>query len=193
MSNIIDHTYFYGKLNLPQAGNTEGRLIITEFITTYETEYLKKALGYDLWKAFTDGIAGSGVPDQRWTDLLEGKEFTYQARTYKWVGFENTQLQSPIANYVYYQYMTDKASDNTLVGTVVQNVDNNTRVNSLRKMVDAWNSMVDMNNTLWLFLYVNKDTYPEWQENVSPGVIGWSSPWRSVRNEVFNKVNEFGI
>jgi hypothetical protein len=191
MSNIIDHTYFYGKLSLPQTNNTEGRSIVDQFITTYEPEYLQKALGYDLWKAFTTGIEGSGEPDQRWKDLLEGKEITYQNRTYKWTGFENTEKKSPIACYVYYKYMEDKASDNTLVGTVVQNVDNNTRVNSLRKMVDAWNSMVDMNNTLWLFLYQNKADYPEWKE-YQTGIIGWANPFR-CHGEVFNKINEFGI
>lgn len=190
--SIIDHTFFKGKINLPQTANTEGRNIVTEFIETYEPEYLKKALGYDLWKAFTDGIAGSpGGYDQRWIDLLEGLEFTYLDKPYKWAGFENEQ--NPIANYVYYRYMQDKATDNTLVGTVVQNVDNNSRVNAVNKMIDAWNSMVDMNRQLWYFLKANKDTYPEWVE-FTWGVASWDFVnycW--VENEVFKKKNAFDL
>lgn len=280
---IIDYTYFFGKLNLPQTGNTTGLTLINQFIGIYETEYLKKALGYDLWKAFIAGIAGTGLgpelitngsftgsiagwilganwnyasdkvsfmpgvvtelrqnpggavnlplcrasftvggtagfvvaslgreganevfdagsgavtfdgacissagdriiftpsPDfdgsiddvslkqlsteQRWLDLLDGKEFEYGGRNYSWNGCEPTDKLTPIANYVYYKYMEEKASDNTLVGTATGAVDNNTRVNPIVKMVDAWNGMVEMNKTLWYFLKANQDVYPEW-------------------------------
>lgn len=312
--NIIDYTYFYGKLSLPQTDNTEGRSIVNQFITTYETEFLKKALGFGLWKTFIAGIpggvvgaeqitngsftgnatgwtlgagwaygsnmvsftagavtelkqnigmiaisiprcrvsfnvggttgfvvvslgrdgtnqvydAGSGVvtfdgicasavgdriiftpsPDfngsvddvslkplaveQRWVDLLEGKEFTYYETLHKWGGFSNTLLQSPIANYVYYRYMENKATDNTLVGTTVQKVDNNARVNSVQKMIDAWNSMVDMNQNLWRFLNENKSTYPEWKAYASDWV-SWLSYYQCQRSEVFHKKNSLDL
>lgn len=182
--SIIDHTYFFGKLSLPQTGNTEGRSIVQQFIDQYEPEYLKRAMGYELWKAFTDGIESSGETpaDERWRDLTDGAEFEYNDRTYKWNGFDPVDKLSPIANYVYYRYMEDRASANTLVGTVVQNVDNNTRVNALRKMVDAWNDMVEMNKLLYYFLQVNAATYPEYVE-----------PDPVYVNEIFYPINEFGI
>lgn len=176
---LIDYTYLSGKLNLPQTGNTEGRTIVESFINTYETEYLKKVLCYDLWKAFTSGITGSDDPDEKWADLLNGKEFEYNGRNYKWDGFTNDELKSPIANYVYYRYMEDQASDNTLVGTAAQNVDNNSRKNAVSKMIDAWNSMVEMNIVLSYFLKANAETYPEW-ENCECG-------------EVFNYKNSFDL
>lgn len=188
---IIDHTYFTQKLSLPQRGNTEGQTQIDDFVETYEEEYLKKVLGYDLWKAFDTGIAGSpGGYDQRWIDLLDGKEFTYQGRNYNWGGFA-TMLKTPIANYVYYKWMEDTAEHNTLVGTAVQNVDNNSRVNAVSKMVDAWNRMVDMNRTLWMFLKSDADTYPEWtdEDHYWP----WWTDIDGHCNELFHKRNSLDL
>lgn len=154
MPNIIDYTKFVGKLNLPQTADTLGRTDVESFITTYETEYLKKALGYDLWKAFTTG----NQTDQRWVDLLEGKEFTCGDETMKWPGFEN----SPIQNYVFYQYMENDAFNTTLIGGAAPAATNATRVSSEPKMIDAWNEMVLVNQILWNFLYESRETYPEW-------------------------------
>lgn len=84
---IIDKSYFFNKLNLPQIGNTEGEAEVNDFIEQYEPEYLQCVLGYDLWEAFIEGIDGSGIADQRWLDLLQGKKFTYRNCTYKWNGF----------------------------------------------------------------------------------------------------------
>lgn len=310
--SIIDYTYFFGKLNLPQSGNTEGRTLITQFIDIYEPEYLKKALGYDLWKAFSEGIAGTGLgseqitngsftgnandwtlgtgwsfnvdkvtftnisgasalyqlgvlsttkkyrvsfdvtttngfvnvqfgnnrieavvgtntfdgywadvlghggiivyfmvstdfdgsidnvsvkeitTEQRWLDLLEGKEFEYLSRNYNWNGFNPTEKITPIANYVYYKYMEDRASDNTLVGTAAGAVDNNTRTAPVTKMVDAWNAMAEMDKTLWHFLKVNKDVYPEWTNFQ----WSWDYWWRSdscKRSEVFHFKNSLDL
>lgn len=268
---IIDYTYFYGKLRLPQTGNTEGRTIVEQFIVDYEAEFLKKVLGYELWKAFVEGIEGSGTPDQRWIDLLEGAEYVYHSRTNRWVGFAAGQdainvnpddhvslivdgpgdydpvtgnvftlppqfvginfiieirgigklrsdeytvsgnevtttinfsaggtifltkgsltgnplsnglpKVSPIANYVYYKYMEDSTTDNTLVGVVTGVVDNNTKVAPMRKMLDAWNAMVEMNIGLRRFLDANKTVYPEWVESCET-------------EDVFEIKNEFDI
>lgn len=196
---IIDYTYFKGKILIPQVNNTEGRDEVDEFIETYETEYLKKVLCYDLWKAFTDGIAGSpGSYDQRWIDLLEGKEFTYNGKNNAWPGFE-VENQNPIASYIFYQYMNRPM--NTLVGTAVQNVDNNSKISPSPLMIMAWNSMVDMNKLLWMFLKANSDTYPEWQQ-VNWAYDWWTWSWWaevdpscdcSALSELYRKKNNFDL
>lgn len=185
---IIDYTYFVGKTILPQVGNTEGRSTVESFIETYETEYLKKVLGYDLWKAFTDGIEGSGTPDQRWVDLLEGAEYTCQSHTKLWPGFE--AKPSPISQYVYYQFMQDGAINNTLVGTATQAVDNNNKVAPFEKMIDAWNDMVELNILLWNFLYANRSVYPEWDYASQWGSWFWPVySHQRHKNEMYNLKN----
>lgn len=268
---IIDSTYFVNRLNLPQTGNSAGLAEVQDFIDQYEPEYLQCALGYDLWQAFINGIDGSGLPEQRWIDLLQGKEFTKQNCTYKWPGFAplteggtyeinssnfrdftagaggefdpvagstvmtippefvgdsslkvyirgtgwlkptefsvtgnqltllgglqfnagtviflQTGLRlsvisgtitklSPIANYVFYQFVDEREQDFTLVGNVKSTTENNRVVNATPRLVYTWNRMVDANRLLYNFLQVNKATYPEWKSHCSCGCCksGW--------------------
>lgn len=160
---LIDETYFVRRLNLPQRGNAEGIADILDFVEQYEPEYLKCVLGLPLWQAFTDGTEGSGVPDQRWQDLLTGKDFTYQNCTHNWNGFKPASKISPIANYVYYQYVDNKTAEFVLTGVVVSSTDNNRTVAAVDRLVDTWNRMVDMNKDLYRFLKTNQVTYPEWK------------------------------
>lgn len=191
---IIDYTYFKGKIVIPQVTNAAGRNEVNEFIEIYETEYLKKVLGYDLWKAFTEGIVGSpGGYEQRWIDLLQGKEFTYNGKNYKWDGFESLN-QNPIACYTFYQYMNRPL--NTLVGTAVQNVDNNSKISPSRLMIMAWNTMVDSNRVLWMFLKANSSIYPEWDQ-VNWALDWWYWQWLDsdlyVLSELYRKKNNFDL
>lgn len=189
---IIDYTYFIGKINLPQTGNTDGRADVTGFIETYEPEYLQKVLGYDLWKAFTDGIEGSGEPDSRWLNLLNGGTFIYNGQTNIWPGFE--AKPSPISQYVYYRNQEDGASDTVLTGTSIGKTDNAIRVSPVSKMIDAWNKMVELNILLWNYLYKNRTLYPEWKPEgyydtwYWPDTIGYCH-----RNELFNRKNSLDL
>lgn len=173
---IIDQSYFTGKLNLPQTGNNEGLLLVNEFIERYEPEYLQKVLGYNLWKAFSEGIDGSGEIEQRFIDLLEGKEFEYSGKTYKWVGFET----KPIQNYVYYHFLDNAAYDTVQVGHSVGKLDNAIAVAPEVKAINAWNEMVLENHILYKFLQANKTTYPEWDSCQSS-------------NEVYHRKNRFDL
>lgn len=161
---IIDQTYFVRRLNLPQKGNAEGLADILSFVDQYETEYLQCVLGTVLWQAFSDGTEGSGIADQRWLDLLNGKDFTYKNCTHHWNGFAPASKISPIANYVYWHYVDRRGmGEVTLTGVTVSSTDNNRTVNAVDTLVDAWNRMVDMNKDLYRFLKVNQATYPEWK------------------------------
>lgn len=162
--SLIDYSYFIRKLSLSQANDTTGRSIITEFIYQYESEFLKKALCYELWKAFSDGIAGSGSAEERFEDLINGKEFEIGDKKYYWNGFKPTEgKKTPIANYVFYKFMEDKHSDNTNIGIVQSKAANAEVVPYQKKMYDAWNEMAVMMIDLKLFLDFNTEIYPEWK------------------------------
>jgi hypothetical protein len=162
---IIDYTYFTNRLNLPQTGNTPGREDVEAYIDQYEPEYLKCVLGLDLWQAFNAGIEGSGPPsEQRFIDLLEGKDFTKDGCGYHWNGFKPlTGKISPIANYVFYQYVDERVIDFTLVGNVKSTTENNRIADETPRLVYTWNRMVDLNRALYNFLQANKTVYPEWK------------------------------
>jgi hypothetical protein len=180
MANIIDYSYFIREINLPQTGNPDGQSTVTNFITLYEKELLQLVLGYDLWKAFTAGLV-EVTPAQKWKDLRDGKEFTnLSGKNKKWEGFKNTDLVSPIANYVYYKVMENNATQTTTIGEVSTNKENAASVSPVLKMVNAWNRMVDMICVLKEFLDANTDTYTEWQNTV-------------FNYRLFRKTNQFGI
>lgn len=186
---IIDLTYFTGKINLPQIGTTDGNEQVLEFIQTYEPEFLQKLLGHDLWKAFSDGIQGSGPYAQRWNDLLNGKEFSYGGRNYTWTGL--LSKPSSIAQYVYYQFQEYQAQSTTLVGDAAPKTTNAQRVNPVPKMISAWNAMVDNNRLLAAFLNANAAVYPEWTIMSSWRVPGYY--WRCDRSEVYNYKNSLDV
>lgn len=160
---FIDETYFTRRQNVPQRGNTEGLQDLLSFVDQYEVEYLRCVLGLDLYDALAAGTEGSGTPDQRWIDLLTGKGFIYQGCKSYWGGLAPASKISPIANYVYWNYVDSKAEDFTLTGVVVSSTDNNRTVAPTNKLVAAWNTMVDMNVTLYRFLKASGVTYPEFK------------------------------
>ena len=271
---IIDYTYFVNRLNLPQTGNTEGRADVQAYIDDYEPEYLRCVLGLELYDAFIAGIDGSGLPDDRWLNLLQGADFTKGGCKYRWNGFApllndgayvfngngglqeftaggagefdpvagsdvmilppdlvgihlnvyirgtgwlkaaeysvagdqltllggilfnlntvvfigpgtgfvfsgaNLKKVSPIANYVFYQYVDERVIDFTLVGNVKSTTDNNRIADETPRLVYAWNRMVDMNRLLYHYLKANKAAYPEWKDLCGCGCCS-SNQWSS--------------
>lgn len=202
---LIDHTFFVGKLNLPQTGDSTGRAKVMQYVEIYEPELLKKALGYDLWKAFTDEVGGSpGSPGdiaERWDYLLYGADYTYKNRAGRWQGFiPEGSVISPIANYVFYQLVADNVYNVVQIGTVTSETDNNRNVNPVDKLVDCHNSMVDMLRELFRFLQSNTDLYPEWKASRITGYTSvrfdWWEPYSYAaycRNDVYNKINSLDL
>lgn len=179
--SLIDHTYFIAAINIAgiSAGNSPvvKNTVSTDFIPIYEAEYLKKALGYSLYKAFTEGLEAD-TPDAKWTDLKNGKEYTVSGKTYKWDGFTNAEKLSPIAYYVYSVYMTNNVTFSSGTGEVMNNQQNGTNASPANKVWYAWQQMAALNDKLWHFLDNNTSTYTEYD---------------STEVECFGSRNTFGI
>lgn len=178
MANIITYEYFRGSLNLPQTVNAEGQALLTQFITQYEREFLNKVLGYELAKGLLDNIASN---DPKWKDLRDGLIFTNSRnQDDEWVGFKDeTDKISPIANYVYYQFVKDQITEVAGVGTVKPNAENAERVYPQLKLQEAWNRMVEMIRILHDYLRLSYTTYPEF--------LTYTGRFN------FKKINQFGI
>lgn len=184
MANIIDSTFFFGELDLPQLSQAANANGFQWLIDEHEPRMLTDLLGYTLYKNF---LAGITVGDQKYKDIRDGLEYTnrYGILT-KWRGLSYTlgsAKKSPIANYVYYQYMNIKISSTTGTGEANAKTQNATSTSPILKMVAAWNEMVKMNLELMDFLLTKQSTYPEF-------VLYYNYP--ALRN-LLTSINAHGI
>jgi hypothetical protein len=155
---FTDISYFVGETFLPNAtANTNN---INVFIKKYEQIWLNKVLGIAFAKLFIDGLANNPV-DARWTALKLGGMYTYNGVDGLWLGFSNDTKQSPLANFVYYWYMRDQATQTTSGGETKASAENSKTVSSLTKMARAWNEMCDWQVNLICYLLANRNTYSE--------------------------------
>ena len=153
---------------------------LTTWITKFEPQYLKAMLGVAMYNDYVSGISGL---DPIYEAIRDGEDYTDDGdieRTWEGLGGVGT---SPIANYVYYHLMKYKVSQTQGVGESMSAVENGTRANSIPKMVEAWNQMVDWNRQLHDYLMVNEATFPDY--------IGILSP--SENEYLRTKINIHGI
>lgn len=184
--SLIDHTYFKGLLSIGDISNGNspvvGNTVNTTFIPLYEKAYLQKALGIDLYLDFMSGLEEDPIP-QKWLDLRNGVEYTVNDRRYLWAGFVNSDKVSPIANYVYAEYMTNNAVQANGAGTAVNNQQNATPVSPASKIQRAWSDMLTMNESLYHYLHNHTEEY---------GQLSWYD-WHYRCNRNFGFRNVFGI
>lgn len=155
MANLIDTTYFVRDLSLPV---DEVSAELTLYINTYEPEILTKILGYDLYDAFVTAL--SGTPGTEWTNLRDGCEYDIGSVTYKWRGLINTNKESLIANYVWYNFVCN--SDFYNAGIRKLNTENSIPVNPRPKQVKIYNQMVNWINEMNQFITNNLTSYPNY-------------------------------
>jgi len=163
MANIIDNTYFIGDIQLP-IDDISAKL--TNYIVRLEPEILTKVLGYDLKKLFVDALAG--VPEQKYIDLNEGKDYQVDGIWYNWRGLKNTSKESLIAYYVWYKFVT---TDNTYVSGagIKQALTENSQFTNPRFIqVQNYNKMVDFIAEMDKFINANLSDYPTYK----PELIG---------------------
>ena len=181
---IITSSYFIGERNIPNTLHDDVASILNNLISVHEVEYLNALLGYELNKLFTAGI-GEVIPEAKWTDLLNGVEFTARnGQLMKWTGFKNTTTyNSPVADYVFYKWLKNNATQLASMGEVQTENENSTPVSSAHRMAKAWNNMVELNKTLYEFILTKPDEYPSFLTNTGT---------RDCRN-LFTKINAYNF
>lgn len=178
--SLIDSTYFVGDLTIPNTDVDAVQEALTWYITKYEDLFLRKLLGYPLYKAFIAGI----TPDpeaapQRILDILNGKEYTsLQGFLTQWRGLLITEPEglSPIANFCHYWFRRNAATQFTGIAEVMTNAENSINQDPNQKMASAWNEMHDQVMQFIRFMDTNlalsPEVYPEWQ---------WIYRWETIR------------
>lgn len=144
MANLIDDEYFIRDIALPNLNKSDNLEAINSAIELYQEEVLKSVLGYSLYSLFI----ADPESEQRFQDIRDGKEFTFNFNGYevtrKYNGLANEELKSLIAYYVYFKYVGNRASHMGGVGNNMPSTENATRIDPNYKMVNAWNRFVSL-------------------------------------------------
>lgn len=158
---FITPSYFTGEINLTNLNQTAVLNRLSGLIKKYEPKFLLKALGYPLDEQFTTGYQNPSTADQKWKDLAEGKVYTKtDGKQTRWAGLINTaNLESPIANYIYYWERRDAYTKTTVAGEKNNKVENSDNADASAKLSRAWGEMLNWVCDLYDFLEANKDTY----------------------------------
>lgn len=197
---LINRSFFKGgEINIPNIDRDEIGEVVDLFIEKYELDFLTGVLGMDLYKDFIAGIAVT-TPDQIWLDLLWGKDYEYSGRTYQWKGLvakprytipsldkdgdleiltpddQVFRMTSPIAMYIYYNYVRNNATQTTVMGEVSAKTENAVNASPAHKMTKAWNEMSEWVYQLMTFLTANYSTYPSWNKTNSFVVLSKVQP-----------------
>lgn len=188
---FLDGTYFQGNLVLPQYGRmpknaasgtidallteTVGEQSLEWFIARYEEEFLRKLLGAPLYESWIEGLSAA-EPLQIWVDL--------KSRIFRTVGGINL---SPAANYVYFFAMRAAASDTTMTGEKKQTGTYSDNVSPSRKMVTAWNDMVDAVFRIRVWIYEHR------ADVIAAMDQDRRVDWRPWKLQAFSIINEYGI
>lgn len=173
MANHIDHTYFINEIHVPNAkNNNPGAPIpnggeLESMIAKHEPKMLECLFGYKMYSDYAKALVENEETIDNlpaiWKNIRVGAEYTCaNGMLRKWKGFVNNDKVSPIANYVFVQLLSHRASQMTGVGTKATATENSVAVAPIYKQVPAWNEMVDMLIELHQFLIANQSDYPDY-------------------------------
>jgi hypothetical protein len=142
----LDNTYFYGNLAIAQVTEHSVSDNLMWFIKDYEVEFLKLLLGEALYAEYVAGVLLAGP--NKWTVL---RDKIYIA--------DDPLKQSPAANYVYFFFQQNEATNTVGVGESKVKSENAVPVSNAVKSKLVWNKMVDMNLSIKAFIEANMADY----------------------------------
>lgn len=157
---LISPAFFFGEINIPNSSATDISTSISNAIAFHEPEIMQRLLGYDLYTQFN-----AHTTDQRFQDLLNGKEYTSSGYSTKWRGLIYTsggKQFSLLAFYIYFFIMKDTAIWNSGLGTSLPDGKEAKRVSPAMKMINAYNIFVRQSRELADFMNSSLDVYPEY-------------------------------
>lgn len=129
-------------------------------------------------------------PDEHWVIKFTGKKNV--------VVPSGQNLVSPLAGFIYYEYMKDLVYQTTGVGEVKSKSENSESGNPAQKLANAFNDACRQINVFWEFIqkdqYATVKVYPEWDYRQVHGYSGiyWKRFWTEELYP-FTPINTFGI
>lgn len=188
MANLIDTSYFVNEISVAQVDYLPVATSLTEFITKYEPIYSSRVLGKQLYDDFIAGLA-EPIIDQKWLNLRDGAAYTDGCGNLtEWTGFVNDEKTSPIAFYVYRQWLNNSAQTTTGAGQATIETENAVRANIVQKVIVIWNQMVELNINLAGFIKANSADYGTYKPYYEGQYYYYGCP-----NELFHYLNYLDI
>ena len=147
---LIDKTYFRNKLQISGLydSNNGVEKKLDDYISIYVIDFLQKLLGVDfedLKANITDGVLDTGAP-QKWLDLINGKTYTKDGKTYIWKGllYQNGSVKlSILANVVYCNLIHDLVTGN---GQISVDVKSSRMLLPRKNYIEVWNEIANQFN-----------------------------------------------
>ena len=159
---LIDTTYFYGGLEIPQVNTPTVKALVEKYIDEAENSLLSALLGSPLY------LELAATPtEEPYASLLNGNlpyvNIAGENVVYPGLIFvKGSMKKSPIANLAWYNYTMDNhVTQSTGTGEKVADAKNAKPASPKRKLIAAWNEMVSMNNAIASFLIAHPNEYPE--------------------------------
>lgn len=163
MENLVGPAYFIANRTVAQLSQNSVKIDLETFIKRLQYDYLVRVMGLPLYKLFETEYAQDPKP-AKWVELVTGGEFEYKGSIAVWGGLANDTFKtSPIADYVYYFYHRDKATEVVGSGTIIPDTENGANVVNRSRMVDAWNSACKNAQLMELFLESDPVAYPDYK------------------------------
>lgn len=138
---IVTNTDFKGEFFIPN--NKDGNAApvaaptvkseLELFIDKYERLLLIDALGVTLYDQLQADLPGLSI--QKWKDLVNGKNYTINSKTYRWDGLKNI-----LVPFIFTHYLRDDQSTYTTTGTVKVKAANADNYNPTPKYIKAFNT-----------------------------------------------------
>ena len=159
---IIDYSYFIRELNIPQLSQPSVNEALDLFIEKYEAKFLKEVFGIELAELIQVYLATpEGQPiEERIKSIVDGVEFLYEGKMQVWGGLRNESKITPLANFVFYWYLTDGISFLSQSGEAGMSSENSFKVSSDARLVFVWNEMIELMGSLYKLL--ENGDYPEY-------------------------------
>jgi hypothetical protein len=166
---FTDSTYYVNDIQVTGSDTT----YILAAAPKYERELLRKCLGYTLAELVLSYSASS---EQRIKDIVEGKSYTEtingKETTMYWPGLANSDKNSPLAYYVYANFMNNENRHKSGVGMSAPNAENSVMVDPTFQIINTWNEARELMGyygqpktvpSLYNYLMTCEDagTYPE--------------------------------
>lgn len=145
---ITNNTYHQkGRYFIPNSNEVEVRpegvesslTSLDYFIDVYERELLIGFLDIELYNELVAVFPNiEGVGNEKWFNLVNGTDYVYDGKTYRFEGLRGYNKNSMISAYVFCKYLRNDDSYYSTTGVLKVNGGNSTPFDPTQKYVTAW-------------------------------------------------------